>query len=88
MLRASLTLISDNRPRNTELTSYQRDLIVEIQALRHTSIEIGKTFNFIKSTVQSIIQKDSIRNDDVSESRSERFVVLAKRDRRYIIKQA
>ena len=88
MLRASLTPISGNRPRNTELTSYQRGMIVGAQALGHTPTEIGKTLNFTKSTVQSTIQKHSIRNDGVSKSRSGRPEVLSERDRRYIIKHA
>ena len=88
MLRASLTPISGNRPRNTELTPYQRGMIVGAQALGHTPTEIGKTLNFSKSTVQSTIQKHSIRNDGVSKSRSGRPEVLSERDRRYIIKHA
>ena len=88
MLRASLTPKSGNRPRNTELTPYQRGMIVGAQALGHIPTEIGKTLNFTKSTVQSSIQKHSIRNDGVSKSRSGRPEGLSERDRRYIIKHA
>ena len=88
MLRTSLTPISGNRPRNTELTPYQRGMIVGAQALGHTPTEIGKTLNFTKSTVQSTIQKYSICNDGVSKSRSGWPEVLSERDRRYIIKHA
>ena len=88
MLRASLTPISGKRPRKTELTPYQCGMIVGAQALVHTPTEIGKTLNYTKSTVQSTIQKHSIRNDGVSKSRSGRPEVLSERDRRYIIKHA
>ena len=86
MLRASLTPISGNRPRNTDLTPYQRGIIVGAQALGYTPTENGKTLNFTKSTVQSTIPKHSIRNDGVSKSRSGRPKVLSESDRRYIIK--
>ena len=46
MLRASLTPICGNRPRNNKLTLYQRGMIVGAQALEHTPAEIGMTLNF------------------------------------------
>ena len=50
MPRASLTPISSNRPHKSELTSYERGMIVGAQALGHTPTEIGKALNFTKST--------------------------------------
>ena len=88
MPHAPLTPISGNRPHKSELTPYERGMIVGAQALSHTSAEIGKALNFTKSTVQTTIQRQSGRNNGLSKSRSGRPKVLSDRDRRYIIRHA
>ena len=85
---APLTPISGNRPRKSELTPYERGMIVGAQALGHTPTEIRKALNFTKSTVQTTIQKQSERNNGVSKSQSGRPGVLSDHNRRYIIRHA
>ena len=83
---APLTPISGNRPRKSELTPYERGMIVGAQALGHTPTEIGKVLNFTKSTSQTTNHKQSERNNGVSKSRSGWPGMLSDRDRRYIIR--
>ena len=85
---APLTPVSGNRPRKSELTPYERGIIVGAQALGHTPTEIGKALNFTKLTFQTTIQKQLERNNGISKSRSGRPGVLSDHDRRYIIRHA
>ena len=68
MPHAPLTPISGNQPRKSELTPYERGMIMGAQALGHTPTEIGKALYFTKSTVQTTIQRQSERNNGVSKS--------------------
>ena len=76
----------DNKFRDIELILYKREIITEIQTLKTKSIEIEKALNFTKSIVLIILQKNSIRKNDVNKLRNDKFNMFSNRDRRYIIK--
>ena len=88
MLRASLVKINDNRSRNHELSSWQRELIERVTAVGASIIEMKKALNFIKVTVQIILRKVAKRSNDVFKSRFGRSEILFDRDRRYFIRYA
>lgn len=69
MSRTSLITISDNHLYNTELTFYERGMILENKVLRASSREITKTLNCFIITVKTIIQKHSKRQNDKFKSR-------------------
>ena len=86
MLRAPLASISGNRTRNTELSPYQRGIIVGAAASGFTPVRIAKVAGVRESTVRTTIQKASTRNDGESKSRSGRFILLSIRDQRHIVR--
>ena len=88
MQRASLFTISDNCNRRTELSSYERGLIIEASSLSVDAIEIQKLYGVSKSTVRIIVRRASKRNNDESKFRFERPSKVRLRDKRYIIKIA
>ena len=88
MLRTPLSTISGNRRPNTELTPYQRGIIVGAQALGHTPVAIGKALNLPRTTVETTIRKEPERNNGETKSRSGRPRQLSLRDQRYIIRFA
>ena len=88
MPRAPLTPISGNRPRKSELTPYERGMMVGAEALGHTPTEIGKALNSTKSTIPTTTQRRSERNNGLSKSWSRQPEVLSNHDRRYNIKHA
>ena len=88
MQRPQLIEITDNRVHNTELTPYQRGMIMGGQALGHSQREMERVFNFPQSTIQYTIEKHGERNDDESKSRPGRPKKLSNRDKRLIIRLA
>ena len=86
MLRASLVKISDNRSRNHELSSWQRELIERITVVDASIIEIKKALNFIKVTVQMILRRAAERSNDVFKLRFKRSKILFDRDKKYCIR--
>ena len=88
MLRAPLAKISGNRPRNHELSPWQRGLIEGATAVGASTTEVGKALNFTKATVQTTLRRAAERSNGVSKSRFGRPGVLSDRDKRYIIRYA
>ena len=88
MLRASLAKISGNRPRNHELSPWQRGLIEGVTAVGASITEMGKALNFIKVTVQITLRRAAERSNGVFKLRFGRSGVLSDRDRRYLIRYA
>ena len=88
MQRPQLVEITGNRVYNTELTPYQRGMIMGGQLLGHSSGKMKKAFNFLKIIIQYIIEKHGERNNDESKSRSEKLNKFFARDKRLFIKLA
>lgn len=86
MQRPQLIEITGNRVHNTELSPYQRGMIMGAKVLRHSQGEIERAFNFPKTTVQYTIKRHEERNNGDSKSRSGRPNKLFDRDKRFIIR--
>ncbi len=88
MLRVSLSQISNNRVRKTELISYQREIIVKAHVIDISFGRIHKLTNLSDFTIRIILKKVVERDDDEIKSRSDRSVILSERDERHLIRIA
>ncbi len=88
MLRVSLSSISNNHVRKTELTPYQRGIIVEAHTAEVSPSRIHKLTNFPDSTVRIILKKVAERDNSETKSRSDRSDLLSARDERHLIRIA
>ena len=61
MLRTLLATISGNRPRNKELSLFQRGFLVGQAAQGHSYGGIAKAANLLKSTVQTVVFNASLQ---------------------------
>ncbi len=88
MLRTSLAQISGNHVRRTELTPYQRGVIIGAHSADASPGRISKLTNLPDFIVRITLKKAAEREDDQSRSRSDRPTMLFARDTRHLIRIA
>ena len=88
MERTPLFIISDNRRRHTEYSSYQRELIAGVVVCEASSNSLKKRFEISKFFAQFILFNVLQRNNGDSLSRFDRLKMLSIRDERHIIRIA
>ena len=72
MLRTPLGAVSGNRPRNHELTPYQRGLIIEASVGGAKPSKIGQAFRVSKEFIRITLRRAALRPDGASQPRSGR----------------
>ncbi len=88
MLRTPLAQISGNHVRRTELTPYQRGVIIGAHSAGASPGRISKLSNLPDSTVRTTLKKAAEREDGQSRPRSGRPAMLSARDTRHLIRIA
>ena len=88
MLRTPLATISGNRPRNKELSPFQRGILVGQAAQGHSYGRIAKATKLHRNTVRMAVINASLQQNGVSRPRSGRPPLITERDKRHIIRIA
>ena len=88
MPRTPLATISSNRRRNTQLSPYERGLLVGASALGATAVEVEKVSGVPESIVRTTLSRASERHNGETKPRSGRPGRLSIRDQRHIIRIA
>ena len=88
MQRTPLATISSNRRRNTQLSPYQRGLLVGAITLGATSVDVEKASGVPESTVRTTVSRAAQRHNGETKPRSERPPLLSVRDKRHLIRIA
>ena len=86
MLRTSLVSISSNRRRNTQYTSFQKGIIIEVIDGGLTPFRIQKQYRVLESSVRYIFQNHFNNDDGEAKPRFDVFKKLRIRDERHIIR--
>ena len=88
MLRTPLATISGNRPRNKELSPFQRGFLVGQATQGRSYGGIAKAAKLPKSTVQTAVSNASLQQNGESRPRSGRPRATTPADQRLIIRTA
>ena len=86
MPRTSLSSISSNRVRNTQYTSYQKELIIEAVAADYLPSRIRSECEVPKSFTRYIFLTSFFHNYNIFTKRTSRFKSLSIRDERHILR--
>ncbi|KAK0512441.1 hypothetical protein JMJ35_005569 [Cladonia borealis] len=88
MLRTPLATITGNRPRNKELSPFQRGILVGHAAQGLSYGRIAKATKLPKTTVRTAVLNASLQQNGESRPRSGRPSIVTDRDRRHVIRTA